>query len=98
MFEIVWSGTLEREGKCGGLSGYYGPSQLAVQMPDTQIVGAATLTKPKRHYVSAKGPTMREQIETRLDAGMSLYQAMRETGASQRTANKIAFAREQRLF
>jgi hypothetical protein len=98
MLEVVWSGTLERQGKCGGLSGYYGPSQLASQMPDTTIKGAATLTKPKRHYVSAKGPTLRQQIETRLDAGMSLYQAMRETGASQRTANKIAFTRMHRLF
>jgi hypothetical protein len=95
MFEIVWSGTLEREGKCGGLSGYYGPSQLMSQMPDIKIRDIATLTKPKRKYVKASGPTLTSLIEARLDDGWSLERTRKDTGASPRTVRKVAFRRAQ---
>lgn len=91
MLEVIWSGSLERQGLCPGLSSYQGDACTAPVQDTDERYGATTHSDTARWRIPrGQKPVLKDQVVTLLQLGHSYTQILRKTQAPYRLIRTTA--------
>jgi DNA-directed RNA polymerase specialized sigma24 family protein len=93
MFTVIWSGSLERQGLCPGLSSYMGSACTSQVQEGTLERGE--LGRQTKDYGSRIDPALKAAILKRLAEGWAPYQVAEITGAAYGTVKRVRNAQSR---